>query len=81
MALPPSRRSDLLDIENTVLNQRVESLFTGGLVLLSVALVASLASLIVGGWRSPGSRATADEVVAALRVGCLPPGDDGLLPR
>ena len=56
VALWPYRHlgADLLDIENTVLNERVESLFTGGLVLLSVALVASLASLIVRWRRSTG---------------------------
>ena len=56
VALWPYRHfgADLLDIENIVLNERIESQFTAGLVLLSVALVASFASLIVRWRRSSG---------------------------
>ena len=55
-ALWPYRHlgAELLHIEDTVLNERVELLFTTGLILLSLALAASFASLIVRWRRSSG---------------------------
>ena len=46
--------AELLNLEDTVINERVEVLFTAGLALLSAALAASFASLIVRWRRSSG---------------------------
>ncbi len=56
VALWPYRElgADLLDLEDTVMNERVELLFTTGLALLSASLAASFASLIVRWRRSSG---------------------------
>ena len=56
VALWPYRHlgADLLSLEDTVLDERVNLLFTVGLILLSSALAASFASLIVRWRRSSG---------------------------
>ena len=47
--------AELLNLEDTVVNERVAGLFTAGLVLLSAALAASFVSLIVRWRRSSGT--------------------------